>query len=120
MGSELVRFELNNWSAGDDYPNAEPFISWMGNDLALRFYDEDWVKANKLVVGFTPIDQSANFMITATKSWVEENCPELLTLYKDFIVEEECGAYYSRWGMEFPEYKFENFGTHYISDDVEG
>ena len=26
---KVIYFELNNWMSGDDYPDAEPFISWM-------------------------------------------------------------------------------------------
>jgi hypothetical protein len=47
---DVVYFELNNWFAGQDYPDCEPFLTWMGNDLQLRFRDEDWVKENKLCV----------------------------------------------------------------------
>ena len=30
---KVIYFELNNWSRGRDYPDAEPFVSWMVNDL---------------------------------------------------------------------------------------
>lgn len=41
---DIICFELNNWFAGKDYPADEPFLSWMGNDLRLRFMDDDWVR----------------------------------------------------------------------------
>ena len=53
---EVIYFELNNWKCGEDYPDDQPFIDWMGNDLKLRFHDEDWIKGNKLVVVFSIVD----------------------------------------------------------------
>ncbi len=82
---EIIYFELDNWFPGRDYPNAEPFISWMGDDLKLKFTDKQWCKENKLCVQAGLIDMSVCFCITATRSWIEQNCPKLLT-------DEECGA----------------------------
>ena len=56
MNEEIINFELNNWFAGRDYPMAEPFLSWMKNDLRIVFRNEDWVKANELVVVYFPLD----------------------------------------------------------------
>lgn len=81
---ELVYFELDNWFPGRDYPNAEPFTSWMGDDSHLKFADEQWCKENRLCVLAGFIDMSVCFCITATHSWIEQNCPKLLT-------DEECG-----------------------------
>ena len=39
---EIVYFELDNWFRGRDYPNAEPFISWMHDDLNIRFRNDIW------------------------------------------------------------------------------
>lgn len=83
---EIIYFELDNWFCGRDYPNAEPFNSWMGDDLNLAFANEEWCKENKLCVEAGPIDMSTCFCIAAPRSWVEENCPKLLT-------DEECGSY---------------------------
>lgn len=38
--NDIVYFELNNWFRGRDYPNDEPFVSWMSNDLQLKFNNE--------------------------------------------------------------------------------
>ena len=95
---EIIYFELDNWFCGRDYPNAEPFISWMGNDLKLRFADDEWCKENKLCVEAGSIDMSICFCISAPKSWIEANCPKLLT-------DEECGATFtvSHWDKEKQE-----------------
>lgn len=85
MKDEVVYFELDNWFCGRDYPNAEPFISWMGNDYNLRFRNEEWCKQNKLCVKAGLIDMSVCFCIAAPRKWVEENCPDLLT-------DKECGT----------------------------
>ena len=82
---EIIYFELDNWFPGEDYPNAEPFISWMGDDLRLAFTNNDWCIENKLCVKATIIDMSVCFCVAASRSWVEENCPKLLT-------DEECGS----------------------------
>ena len=142
---DIVYFELNNWFAGRDYPDAEPFLSWMGDDLSQTFRDEKWVKENKLCVVFTPIDVSQNYCITATKDWVLENCPDLLSdkeydttflqgyagemkevvehySFKQFLrFPDEYGDAYSKFGMEFLPYEEENFGvtTVYYDNDYE-
>lgn len=115
---EIVYFELNNWFSGRDYPNAEPFISWMGNDLNLAFLNEEWVIKNKLCVVASIVDMSNNFCITATKEWVNKNCPELLTKYSEFIREpDEYGEASGRFGSYFMEYSEENFGIHWDEED---
>jgi len=108
---DIVYFELNNWFSGRDYPDAEPFITWLGDDLHIKFDDEEWVKDNKLCVLEDLIDMSQNFCITAPKEWVQKNCPELLTKYKEFLREEnEDGYVLGRFGHEFLDYKEENIG----------
>jgi hypothetical protein len=110
--NDIVYFELNNWWAGTDYPDAEPFTTWMSNDLNLMFHNEEWVKQNKLCVAVDIIDMSVNFCITATKEWVLENCPKLLTDYKDFLrFPDEEGIVEGRFGHEFLEYSEENVGV---------
>ena len=103
---DVIYFELNNWFAGKDYPAAEPFLSWMGNDLRLRFMDDDWVRENKLCVVAHHVDMSVNFCITATKEWVERNCPKLLTKYTEFVrkYDPESEEAYGRFGTHFLEY----------------
>ena len=87
MDDNIIYFELDNWFAGRDYPNAEPFLTWMRDDLNLKFADDNWCKENKLCVIGGVIDMSVCFCIAALRSWVEENCPKLLT-------NEECGDTY--------------------------
>lgn len=138
MNEEIIYFELDNWFCGRDYPNAQPFINWMGKDWDFCFGNDEWCKENKLCVEAGAIDMSTCFCISAPKSWVEENCPKLLT-------DEECGAEctiqqgdgrgnwvtekryefckYSKFicknkegrisGWPFREYKEENFGVHW-------
>lgn len=117
MTDDVVYFELNNWFAGDDYPAEEPFISWMGNDLRLYFCNDDQMKAEKLCVKRDTLDMSANFCITAPRSWVEEHCPKLLTDYKQFVSEPEYEGDIptSKNGYRFLEYCPENFGITWAS-----
>lgn len=117
---DIVYFELNNWMQGEDYPNAEPFITWCGNDLRLQFLDEKWVKENELCVKKENIDMSVNFCITAKKSWVEKMCPSLLTEYKEFIrTPDKYGDVCGRFGTTFLEYKKDNIGICFVEDDNE-
>lgn len=121
---DIIYFELNNWSAGEDYPDAEPFLSWLIDDSNQAFRNEKWVKDNRLCVVFTPIDMSQNYCITATKDWVLKNCPDLLSdkKFKQFLrFPDEDGNVYSEFGMEFLPYKEENFGvtTVYWDNDYE-
>ena len=114
---EIIYFELNNWFCGRDYPNSEPFIGWMGRDLGIPFDNEDWVKENKLVVVHSFADMSQNYCITATKEWVENNCPELLTKYKEFIRYKKDGELpKGRFGSPFLEYKEENIGIYFAEE----
>ena len=103
---EIIYFELDNWFGGRDYPNAEPFISWMSKDYGFCFGNDEWCKENKLCVEAGPIDMSTCFCISAPKSWVEANCPKLLT-------DEECGAefiteYTNEEGKRVRETKYES------------
>jgi len=115
--NNIIYFELNNWSPGKDYPAEEPFITWMGNDLRLKFNNENWVKENKLCVVAGLVDMSINFCITATKDWVEENCPKLLTDYQDFQrYPDKWGDIMGRFGHDFLEYSQENFGITFVEE----
>ena len=107
----IVYFELNNWASGRDYPDDEPFIAWMSNDLNIKFKDEEWIKENKLCIVADLVDMSTNFCITTTKEWVEQNCPELLTKYREFLRgPDEDGCVYGRFGHKFLEYEEGNVG----------
>ena len=106
--NDIIYFELNNWFSDRDYPNAEPFKTWCGNDLTLYFDSERWCQENKLVVTRGVIDQSINWCIGATKEWVEKTCPELLTKYTTFLRPD----IKSHWDMPFIEYSEDNIGLH--------
>lgn len=112
---EIVYFELNNWCPGRDYPIEEPFITWMSFPIKF-FANDEWVKFNKLVVVQRFVDMSVNFCVSATKSWVENNCPTLLTKHTKFLRQR------NRYGdvdgnfAEFMEYCDENIGIHELED----
>lgn len=111
MEKEIVYFELNNWFAGEHYPAEEPFITWIGNDLNIYFDNENWVYENKLCVVRNIIDMSVNFCITATKEWVKNNCPRLLTEHIDFLrYPDKDGDVYGQFGDKFLKYSEENIG----------
>lgn len=119
MDEDLIHFELNNWTPGKDYPLAEPFVTWMGDDLAISFLNEEWVKANNLSVLATNLDMSLNLLITAKKSWVEKECPSLLNEYSEFIRhEEKDGTCYGKnSGDKFLDYVPENIGIVWLWDN---
>ena len=111
---EIIYFELNNWAPGYNYPDAQPFLDWLCNDLYIQFEDEEWVKENKLCVVADLVDMSVNFCITSKKKWVVDNCPELLTKYTMFLREpDEYGDVYGQFGHEFLKYSEENIGVHW-------
>ena len=121
MKDAVVYFELDNWFCGRDYPNAEPFISWMGNDYALRFRNDEWCKQNKLCVKAGLIDMSVCFCIAASRQWVEANCPDLLT-------DKECGAKFisrsfdkeqGKW-VEKEHYESKKFSDFICKPDEDG
>lgn len=140
---KLVYFELNDWFSGRDYPNEEPFISWIKDN---KFCDGKWCKDNKLVVLAGFIDMSRNWCIAATESWVQQNCPQLLGDYSctytiithtydkeldkpvdikteysrkmsDFLrYPDDDGDVYGRFDWRFPEYAEDNFGIIWHDD----
>ena len=118
MDKEIVYFELNNWFCGQHYPDEEPFLTWLHDDLNIYFDNEEWVKENKLCVVFSLVDMSSNYCITATKEWVESNCPRLLTEYKQFLrYPDENGCVYGQCGHKFLNYSEENIGITYNDDE---
>lgn len=118
MTNDIIYFELNNWFSGRDYPNDEPFLSWMRDDLSIKFRNEKWVLDNELCVVARFVDMSQNFCITAKREWVEKNCPKLLTEYRQFLrYPDEDGYVYGQFGSEFLEWSEDNFGITW--DDEE-
>lgn len=125
---DCVYFELNNW---ERYPDAEPFISWMNDGYDTEEEEEkSWIKnhikdfndyciKNKLVVVMSLIDMSFNYCVTASKSWVEENCPELLTKYTSYLRHEDSDGNLplGRFNCPFFEYTENNYGCHYACFD---
>lgn len=116
--AELVYFELNNMVIGDDYPNEEPFITWMGEDIDKYFNNDEWAKENKLCVVHHIVDTSTNFCITATKEWVDQNCPGLMK-YTEFLREynKDFGKVIGRFETPFLDYTEENIGVHHYYDE---
>lgn len=128
---EVVYFELNNWFAGRHYPDEEPFLSWMRDDMNQFFLNEDWVKENELCVNAYLIDMSLNYCITAPKEWVLKNCPNLL-LTKFLRFPDENGKVFGRTAAyldikgdvhieepEFLEYNENNIGVHFLDFDYD-
>lgn len=135
---DIVHFTLNNWMVGEDYPPGEPFETWMS------FYTlthNNWCREQKICVYYGNIDMSTNYCVTATREWVEKNCPQLLsddtytykeTVYKgsskqiiegigkfsDFVVYEDDDGeeVNNRFNWPFLEYKEENFGSFVYKD----
>ena len=112
MNSDIIYFELNDWEPDEYYPNEEPFKTWM-ETLPFPLIDDKWAKENKLCIAYELIDQSMNYCITASKKWVEENCPRLLTHYQQFLRGSENNEARGHWGTKFLEYIPENFGSRY-------
>ena len=119
--SEIVYFELNNWFCGEHYPCEEPFVSWMSDDIdsediTIEFANENWVKENKLCVVANLLDMSLNFNITATREWVDANCPRLMTEFTQFLrYPDKNGEVYGRC-ESFLEYYDENIGVTWGED----
>lgn len=137
---EIVYFEVNNWFAGRDYPNREPFLSWITGYGGI-FSDEKWCKENKLCVVAGTLDMSHNWCVTATREWVLENCPYLLSEevdkvtfkimengeWKDWVKEyalnrflrfpDEDGDVYGTFDWMFLPWCEENFGVIYHEDN---
>ena len=132
-GDEIVYFELNNWFYGQDYPADEQFKEWVNSH---QFSKDEWCKENKLCVLCGNYDMSVNWCITAPKTWVEENCPKLLTdekyiytvcsywrgvhrtlekekKYSDFLRPDGIGQFY--W--KFLDYAPENYGVTWCDED---
>lgn len=136
--NNVVYFELNNWFGGRDYPNVEPFLTWISTS---KFSDPDWCKENKLVVKVGNIDMSAHYCISASREWVEKNCPDLLSdktfeytiithsangtetntftnSFANFLrYPDEDGDVYGKFGWKFNPYTKENFGVEVFCED---
>lgn len=77
MNEEIIYFNVNNWFYEQDYPPiSKEFSKWVCKGY---FMDDDWCKEQRLCVVAGNIDMSNNYCISAPRSWVEKNCPQLLT-----------------------------------------
>ena len=134
----VVYFELNNWFGGRDYPDVEPFSTWISTR---KFSDPEWCKENKLAVKFGNIDMSEHYCISASREWVEKNCPDLLSdktfeytiithsangtetnnhtnSFANFLrYPNEDGDVYGKYGWKFNPYTKENFGVEIFYED---
>ena len=82
---DVLYIELNNWRAGEGYPDEEPFTEWMSyNNNGPVFGKDEWAKENELCVVAFLYDMSQTFCITAKKSWVKDKCPNLFN-YPEFL-----------------------------------
>ena len=130
---EIIYFEINNWFEGRDYPNDDIFRKYVDEN---QFSDDEWCKKNKICSMAGNIDMSTNWCVAAPRSWVEANCPDLLTdkectyvlcsygkdgekrteytkKYSEFLChpDEDGDVYGKNDEWPFPEYKEENFGV---------
>ena len=124
MENEIIYLEINNWICGNDYPNAEPFKSWLHDDLNQTLRSDEWCKKNNLCVTHEIVDMSNNYKITANKDWVMKNCPCLLDeenmkfvyhLNEEDYDKEESEYFEGSGYGEGPYLKWckENFGCHH-------
>ena len=113
---DIVYFELNNWFCGRNYPCEEPFIKWV-SEIDGLLHNEDWVKENKLCVVIGFVDMSINYCVAATREWVENNCPRLLTNFKQFIREPDGYGEVNPNFHYFLPYEKENIGITYSDEE---
>ena len=119
MNDEIIYFELNNWTIEHGYPACSPFIEWMLGVVS-PLLNENWCKEQKICVVVERVDLSLNFKVTATRKWVEENCPCLLEKkYSKFVhqleddYDDDDKEYFEAHGYgegPFLKYCEENFG----------
>ena len=106
---DVIYFSENNWMSGTNYPPTENFKKWLRDDLNQSFRSDAWCKENKLCVYYGWVDMSANYTISASREWVEKNCPELLT--------DDEYTYITRIGKY--QYKEELKDTELVWEDIE-
>ena len=135
---DIVYFELNNWFAGRDYPNEEPFITWC---TEYAFRDEEFLRENQLCVVETLIDKSVNWCVTASKDFVDKYCPKLLSngtylvtfmrtgsegstkviegyAYHNFLrFPDADGDVYGKHGTKFKPWSEDSIGIEYREED---
>jgi len=110
---DIIYFELNNWFAERDYPDKEPYLTWM-KDSHLMLRDIDFVSQNKLCVLACWLDMSTNFCVTAPTTWVEQHCPTLLAEDSKFLRQpDDTGVVRGKFSHIFLPYTPEYIGKVY-------
>lgn len=88
MNNDIVYFEINDWWAGETFPDKEPFIDWCW-EIRSYLLNTSWCKENKIIsIGYWE-DMSISVIVAAPIDWVKENCPSLLDEDRRFILTEE-------------------------------
>ena len=106
---DVIYFSVNNWMSGTNYPPTENFKKWLRDDLNQSFMSDIWCKENKLCVYCGTVDMSTNYTVSASREWVEKNCPELLT--------DDEYTYITRIGKY--QYKEESEDAELVWEDIE-
>lgn len=114
---EIIYISINNWFSERDYPEIEPIETWLSYseeddwDNVFRYLDDKkFVEENKICVAFTIIDMSFDYGITAPKSWVDKNIPEIYNYPKFLMKPDENGEIRGRYSTKFLNYDEENIG----------
>ena len=104
---DVIYFSINNWMCGEHYPPTENFKKWFRDDLNQSFANDVWCKENKLCVYYGTVDMSTNYTVSASREWVEKNCPELLT-DDEYTYITKIAKYQYKEGSEYPELVWED------------
>ena len=132
--NDIIYIGINNWFYERDFPPIKQLEEWVD---AYKFNDDEWCKEQKLCVVSGVVDMSVSWLITATRDWVEQNLPELLTdgsytygivthdrsgehetqytkKFSDFVYHpDDPTRDFSFHGYHFKEYDEEDFGCEY-------
>jgi len=109
--NDIVYFWLNDW----DHPNDSLYIGWMIRKDKPIFLDEEWVKENKLCVIVDQLYMDMYVFITATREWVENNCPSILNKYNRYLsIPDGKGKAFTPLYGEYKTYSKENIGISWI------
>ena len=113
--SELIKFWVNDWAPENDFPDEEPFSTWMQEevfcDAVLDGTADKYCKANKICAVYDLIDQSVEFSVVAPREWVETVCPCIIGTKFEKKAEAKIGRF-----VKFPEYKESNYGCFFCKE----
>ena len=110
MNQEIIKVSVNNWWAGNDYPEDFEMELEPGKS---PFLDKNFCKENKLCVIVGTIDMSVNYTITAPADWVKKHIPSVLSTKFQYDPE----AVEDSWYQPFLDYTEENIGLHWYDND---